>query len=725
MAEVWLADDADGGQVAVKILSAELAGRPDMVRLFAQEAGHVSRLAHPGIAGLLDTGEYGDRPFIVTAFVDGPDLSALRGRPARELAGVFAQVADALAAAHRAGVVHRDLKPSNVLIGADGRPRLVDFGIAAAVEGGLRLAGGGSGGFASPEQRAGAPPAVTDDVWGLGMLIAWTLRAEDRSAPLGALAARLTAAAASERPSDLGAVREELAALADRTGPAPPDGRGESEQLVAVRPAGLQRPSVAGGRLPPIAGAGEPRPGSRLWLWGSLAVLLVGLVVVVFLLPGWVAEKRAEAPPPVREATPPPEDPKEAIRRLVEQKRAADGVRAGLDPELAAFEAREPVRWAAEALEAVRAAVATGDDAYARREYESASAAWTAAREAIAAAGERIPGVRDEALAAGATALETGDAAAAAEAYGLAAVVDPESQAAATGLARAAVLDQVLEAMREAGAAERDGRLSEAREFYGKAATLDPQWGPATEGVARMTAALGDARFYEAMSRGYAALERGDYAGARKAFEAARGMKPGSAEPADGLVQVESARRAEAVRRLAEEAEAAEAGERWQDAVKAWKGVLAEDGSVALAQDRLVRAQTRAELDTRLEGFLADPFRLTSEDVARAARVALGDAQAASAPRARLERQATELARHLALAATPVDVVLESDGLTEVVLYRVGRLGTFARREIALKPGRYTAVGTRPGFRDVRQEFLVRPGQPMPGPVVVVSEEPI
>jgi hypothetical protein len=69
-------------------------------------------------------------------------------------------------------------------------------------------------------------------------------------------------------------------------------------------------------------------------------------------------------------------------------------------------------------------------------------------------------------------------------------------------------------------------------------------------------------------------------------------------------------------------------------------------------------------------------------------------------------------------------VQLESDRETEVVVYRVGRLGAFDRFELELRPGTYTAVGTRNGFRDVRREFTVRPGAPA-GPFVIRCEEPI
>ncbi|MEJ2514027.1 MAG: serine/threonine-protein kinase [Gammaproteobacteria bacterium] len=726
MGEVWLATDLEVQRdVAVKLLAADLAAEPDMVRLFEHEARQVARLRHPNVVPLLDAGEAAGRPFMVLEYVPGGDLSRLEDTAEQALAALFAQVADALAAAHAAGVVHRDLKPSNVLLDEDGRPRVVDFGISAALEGdGLRMAGGGSAEYASPEQRAGEPPAVTDDAWGLGRLILRALPAQARG-PLAELAGRLTAPDAAARPSDLSEVAKtlrELAAGAREASPAPSSaGQSGAEPgpVEAVRVRGLRRPDS----LSPLPTAREtPR---RAWLWIALAGLLGILVAVVFFLPGWVEQNRTAVPPPAPAAREPAADPREAIRQLVEQRRAADDVRQALDALVADLEARSAERWAPARMQVVRQALAEGEEAYGRREYEAAGRAWERAREAAREAVEDIPRALEERLAAGRDALAAGDSAAAAEAFGLAAAIEPASEAARQGLARAATLDQVLAAMAEGARAEQAGRLPEARAAYARAAELDPEWGPAAEAVKRTDASLGDARFVEALTAGYAALERGDYAASRRAFQSAAGMRPGSSEARAGLAEVEAARRAEAVRRLSARAGEAEADERWADAVDAWRGVLEEDGSVATAQDRLVRAQTRADLDARMQDFLTDPFSLTRPEVAESARAALREAEGTAVPRQRLDRQAKELARQLALAARPVQVVLESDGKTEVVIYRVGRLGTFARQELELKPGRYTAVGSRPGYRDVRREFLVRPGQPMPGPVVVVSEEPI
>ena len=89
-----------------------------------------------------------------------------------------------------------------------------------------------------------------------------------------------------------------------------------------------------------------------------------------------------------------------------------------------------------------------------------------------------------------------------------------------------------------------------------------------------------------------------------------------------------------------------------------------------------------------------------------------------------LQRQSAALERAITVAETPVRVTLVSDNLTEVVVYRVARLGAFAARELELLPGRYTIVGRRAGFRDVRREIEVAPGTDAP-PVDVRCTDPI
>jgi len=110
--------------------------------------------------------------------------------------------------------------------------------------------------------------------------------------------------------------------------------------------------------------------------------------------------------------------------------------------------------------------------------------------------------------------------------------------------------------------------------------------------------------------------------------------------------------------------------------------------------------------------------------VAREAEALLERARGVESPGPRHRAQLAALERALADARTTVAVQLESDGQTELVLSRVGRLGTLTRRTVELRPGTYTVVGSRRGYRDVRRQFTIAPGSPAPT-VVVRCEEAI
>ncbi len=157
------------------------------------EARAVSRLSHPHVVPVFEADTHGGQPYLVFEFVEGPTLAqARRSRPslpAREAVTLMLGVLDALAAAHALGIVHRDLKPSNVLLGSDGRARVMDFGIAARISGarsgGSRIGAKdrpkdgsndgrivGTPGYISPEAARGAAPLPAMDVFAAGVMLA-------------------------------------------------------------------------------------------------------------------------------------------------------------------------------------------------------------------------------------------------------------------------------------------------------------------------------------------------------------------------------------------------------------------------------------------------------------------------------------------------------------------------------------------------------------------------
>ena len=187
MGEVYAAQRVDGAferHVAVKLLPA-VAGA-SAARRFRRERQILANLQHPNIAMLLDGGMVDGRPYLVMEHVDGVDITTYCRRQRLSLQGrarLMLQVCDAVAYAHRRGVMHRDLKPQNILVTKDGLCKLLDFGIAQWLEHAPVAVRGGepsglsqasqrlSLGYCAPEQLARQPGDITSDVYSLGVLL--------------------------------------------------------------------------------------------------------------------------------------------------------------------------------------------------------------------------------------------------------------------------------------------------------------------------------------------------------------------------------------------------------------------------------------------------------------------------------------------------------------------------------------------------------------------------
>jgi TolB-like protein/Flp pilus assembly protein TadD len=192
MGEVWEARDTRLGRaVAIKLLPAELAARPDRLDRFRREARALASIAHPNIVSIHGLEEDGGRPFLIMERLAGRTLDTViprAGLPLADLLELALPICDALAAAHEAGVVHRDLKPGNVMVTDEGRVKLLDFGLAKLtepmMEGGEEAAGGqatvaltgeeaviGTASYMAPEQLQGLEVDARSDLFSLGVVL--------------------------------------------------------------------------------------------------------------------------------------------------------------------------------------------------------------------------------------------------------------------------------------------------------------------------------------------------------------------------------------------------------------------------------------------------------------------------------------------------------------------------------------------------------------------------
>ena len=191
MGEVYRARDARlSREVAIKLLPPELAGNPERLQRFEQEARLVGTLNHPNVLAVYDIGNADGVPYLVSELLEGQTLrERLRGIPLgqRKAVEIAVQIAHGLAAAHERGIVHRDLKPENIFVTADGRVKILDFGLAKTIASSLRASGSetltvagpqtqegmvlGTVGYMSPEQVRGHSADQRSDIFSFGVIL--------------------------------------------------------------------------------------------------------------------------------------------------------------------------------------------------------------------------------------------------------------------------------------------------------------------------------------------------------------------------------------------------------------------------------------------------------------------------------------------------------------------------------------------------------------------------
>jgi serine/threonine protein kinase len=179
MGRVYLGLSPAGRAVAIKVVHPDLASDAAFLRRFGQEVAAARAVSGIYTAPVVASGLDERPPWLATAFVPGPPLDHLVGEngplPEQALWPLLAGLVEALQAIHACGVVHRDLKPANVLLATDG-PRVIDFGIARAVDGTSLTAAGvvfGTPGYMSPEQAEGRGASPASDVFALGCVVAY------------------------------------------------------------------------------------------------------------------------------------------------------------------------------------------------------------------------------------------------------------------------------------------------------------------------------------------------------------------------------------------------------------------------------------------------------------------------------------------------------------------------------------------------------------------------
>ncbi len=782
MGQVWLVRDLElQVHVAIKVLNPHLATRLDLVELLKNECRNARRLIHPHIVRIFDFHRADERVFISMEYIEGEDLHVYRSRFGMlsypDVITRLEPVIGALSYAHGMGLIHRDLKATNVLLDRQRSPRLVDFGIAAVLESdreARQITTGGSLYSMSPQQLAGRKPHPSDDIYALGILMYDLLTGHPPFYPeispekirgeippmvneqlegtgtgnripesLDRLIGRLLAKVPEERPSSLGQVGNELREILDLSSdhtlppavtPQPdkaapsPDDQGE-----IITPA-----QVSGQEATPHA----PSPW-RQYLFKTTALIIALLVLLVGggLLLHHLSKNPVEVSLIPEEAVI-PQSEKEMARNNLQIKEAEPEQVQAKPPAQVALEKEEAEQRLADYLLAKKALDGKGgaewggslytqmaqsgqeaDALFMSKAYASASDKY---EDALSKA-KALTNGREKAfrrlMREGRIAMAEGDGKRAQHKFGLALMIDPTNQLAQKNLDRAKKIEIVIRLIDSAKRHEKLNNLPFALADYQEAMKLDSESDQAREGFDRIKGLIAEEQFKQLMSSGFAALQNNEYERARETFLKAQSFKPDSIGVQDALAQVDQAIRLARIETLRKEALAAEQAEDWKKTLESYLAVIEIDPAIQFAVQGKVLSQERVKLEKRLSFYLGRPSLLESDRHLQNAILLLQEARKMEPMGPRLTSQTERLDQLVTTAQTPVRVTLESDNLTQVAVYKVGRLGSFTSRDLDLRPGTYTVVGTRNGYKDVRQQIVVKAGQKVVRVTVVCKEK--
>jgi len=718
-AQVWRAlDESSGVQVALKVVAGNALS--DAACLSLQREHAIASRLHAAVPDIrvvrTDAPMHDDEVWLLPMQLASGDATRLRGKPAAHVLSVLIDVAEALSAAHRQGVIHRDLKPGNVLLDFRGRALLTDFGVAS-LDGVAPAEAAHARYSTSPQQASGAPPSVADDVYGFGALAYELLRGYPPAYPHE----RLDAADLQEGafPHPLPAALLELLrqALAQEPGDRPRD---MGAVLQALRAVDLSAHDVDGAalldRIVPadldaLRSHDAMRPRGSWHVWFGAGALLAALAAVFFWLPKFAIGTTTVAQTARSEGVSP--DTARALLSAAsadEQRRRFGDARKQFETTLQALEQRAAGVWGGAAFGAAKA---LGESAYAAEragEYELAIERMTVAQQRLGRVeAERVP-ARDAQLSSAARALEESALDRAKSAYELAAQIDPGNAEAAKALARIAKLAPVLDRLADAEAALLNEDALHALQLFEQVLRADGENRLARNGAARARDLLGSDRYAREIGEALRQLRAGQPQQARAALARAKVLRPEGVEVREGLIALDALGARTDLDTLRRNALALESGERWAEALAQYESLLTRDPTLVFARESAVRVRPRAELARRLEMMVTKPERLSAPEVRAEADALITKAAAVIGEAPRLRAQVSALRAQLQRYDSPVRLVIQSDGATRIVIQKLREIGAVSKTELALKPGRYVLLGTREGFRDVRREVVLVPG---------------
>lgn len=744
--QVWLAIDLDNDErVCLKILD----GNAELQEECAAAIQATRGLIHPNIVRSYDASTYEGNLFYSSAYVKGALPFDLKGSNFANDWPILEQILTSLEFAHSLGIYHGQLHPGNLLVDTAGQLHITDF----ALPGALALRGHK---YLSPERKQGQPADSSDDIYSLGCILFQLLTGRqwvagetfESSSPIPAIVQQTVSAMLDlspyARPGNLQELKESLGNYAQGV----PDA-----QRIEIQQTDFSRASSRSASESNVEKTSDPSQQqvhrlpreknqiSSTVVFAALAVLLIIAGFVFVILPGIQSKPVAhrEAPGTAGVVAPKAAIPKTTepeveplatelapleIAQLEFLKEEGKKIAAQLVRKQVELEDIGVLLWAPGPYAETNKVAETGDADYRDKNYQAAINSYKSAIAALEALAQSVPGILQDNLEAGNNAFMSEDVDAALAAWTIVSAIEPNNSDYNLQLLRAENFQQVLTYMSTAEFKERESALDDALVAFRQAAKLDPQWQPARDAISRIRLKVAKMNFADAMSDGFSALAGQRYEEARNAFARASKILPNSGEPADGVLQIDLAERMDTIEAHRDRASALIAKEDWAGAIAEYESVVALDTSLVFASRGLQNAQTQLELNQVIDRFLEQPTLMQKDKEFAAAKKALIAASKHRKSAPKLKDKLSTLSRLISVARIPIPIEITSDNKTDVTVYKIGNFGKIESTRLKLIPGKYTIVGKRRGYRNVRVELVLLAGEPTP-PISIRCTEKI
>jgi len=452
----------------------------------------------------------------------------------------------------------------------------------------------------------------------------------------------------------------------------------------------------------------------KLWI----ATLLLAVIFVTFILPSLVSEPWLTP----GDANNPPKQPTAAqtaplapsvIAEKIQYRQDSQTVLASIIQLRDQLTAQGVARWAQVQFQNALTAVDQGDKAYRSGDYQQSLNSYHQALDQLQQLQQLAQQTLQQALTDGEMAIQRAnpeDIPLAQESATLTMAIAPDNSQSVELNRQVSQFPPLVDALFQGDRQFQQKQYQQAKKAYQSALAIDPSHQRAQRGLEDTLGAIDRQNFLAQMSEGYKALQAEDFAAALSAFAEAKAIDNSdlsvqSAQQA--IAETQSRQQQMAIDRQMDSAVKFAQQEQWQQAQQVYRQLLEDDPSLVDTKVKLIPVAIRAQLDQQLVSLLDDPLALADKAIYAKATAWLADAQGIANPGPRLQNQIQQLEILIQRATLPISVSLVSDNQTEVTIYKVAKLGTFARQTVALTPGRYTIVGSRRGYRDMRIELTL------------------